>query len=223
MAVASASTASYNPADIADDEWFMRTTAVGDSVAEVTFTIGKSHRLRHARLQYAILTALAVIAFITPSPTVTAVNSAFESRWLAQWVPAVMLVWVPVVADILSRIALLGLVKRLLPQPVVQESVVAMRGLGLQMRALRADGAQHCHFIDAHSLKAVIVNEGIQMCDVRYYLALVVSGRRNLVLLFDAARPRLPCIGRAYRLLLPTLFPDSCAADCDRYLDAIGR
>lgn len=201
----------------------MRTTSVGDNVAEITFTVGKAARLRHARFQYAILAVVALVAFIAPIPLSAPVATALQGHWLSYLFSATALAWIPPVADVLLRMALLGIVKQLLPQPVVQESVVAMRGLGLQMRSLRANGSQHCHFIDAHSLKAVIVNEGIQMCDVRYYLALVVSGRRNLVLLFDAARPRLPCIGRAYRLLLPTLFPDSCAADCDRYLDAIGR
>lgn len=221
--MATSGQAAYNPKDIDDEEWFMRTTSVGDSVAEITFTVGSAARSRHARLQYAILAIVALVAFVAPIPISGSVAAALQGHWLVHSLSASALAWVPLVADVLIRIAFLGLVKQLLPQPVVQESVVAMRGLGLQMRSLRANGSQHCHFIDAHSLKAVIVNEGIQMCDVRYYLALVVSGRRNLVLLFDAARPRLPCIGRAYRLLLPTLFPDACAADCDRYLDAVGR
>jgi len=50
------------------------------------------------------------------------------------------------------------------------------------------------------------VNEGIQRCDVAFYLACVVAGRPSLLLLFERARPRLPVIARILRELDAVMF-----------------
>lgn len=90
----------------------------------------------------------------------------------------------------------------LLPAQIVQENVVAIRGVGVQMTSVYDTGRRVRTFVQSDRIRAALVNEGIQGCDVRYYLALLVAGREGMVLLFDAARPRLPVLSHIYRHLL---------------------
>lgn len=43
-------------------------------------------------------------------------------------------------------------------------------------------------FIDLARVRAVIINEGITLCRVVYYLALVVEGRQDLVVAFQVRK-----------------------------------
>jgi hypothetical protein len=94
--------------------------------------------------------------------------------------------------------AALLLSKLVVGKSVVQESVAAVRGLGLQLTTVYDDGSRESTFIEAGSIRGVIVNEGIRRCRVIYYLAVAASGRKNLVLLFEHSQPRLPTVAHIY-------------------------
>jgi hypothetical protein len=103
-------------------------------------------------------------------------------------------------ADMSLRVVAAYLVASLLlPRLVVEESLLAMRGLGLQLTTRRDDGSTSSQFIDAQSVKALVVNEGVQSCDVWYYLAVVVVGRPTMVLAYEASRPRLAVLSHIYK------------------------
>ena len=88
-----------------------------------------------------------------------------------------------------------------------EQRVLAVRGLGLALTDLRGGAVARRAFVDAGALKSIVVNEGVQRCDVAFYLACVVAGRGELLLLFDRARPRLPVIARILRELDAVMFP----------------
>jgi len=217
----------YNPADVDDVDWFMRITRMGESVVEITFTLNEKTRKQHRRFQLVVLAIVAIVVLLVPLPILSRARASMASvsRDAALgWPPAATVAsWLPFAVDFGVRLLTLLLLAALYPQPVVQESLVAMRGLGVQLKSVRRNGAASCQFLDANSLKSVVINEGIQMCDVRYYMALVVVGRKSLVLLFDNSRPRLPLLSKAYRQISPVLFPEVCEADVERYLNASTR
>ncbi len=85
---------------------------------------------------------------------------------------------------------------------MVQESAAAIRGLGIQLTTVYSDGSRESQFLDASTLRCILVNEGMMRCNIFYYLAVAVAGRRTLVLLFPNARPRLPTIAYIYNTLV---------------------
>jgi hypothetical protein len=88
-----------------------------------------------------------------------------------------------------------------------EQRVLAVRGLGLALTDLRGGAVVRRSFVPARALRSILVNEGIQRCDVAFYLACVVAGRDSLLLLFEAARPRLPVLAKIHRELDAVMFP----------------
>ena len=75
-----------------------------------------------------------------------------------------------------------------LPPP---ESILVVKGLGLQLQARFADGREEvARFLDLDRVTAVIINEGFTMHRVVYYLAFLVEGRDELVVAFPVRTSR---------------------------------
>lgn len=210
-----------------DAGWTLRTVSLGPHAIEVSLQANEQ-RLHSIRVtQYVIMAIITVLAAFLPAPAAVHTALDFAAGGASGWLAGSSSVapgsdagghpWLRRGLDLLVRLALASIaLKVLVPQPVVQESLVALRGVGVQMRAVHANGASSSQFIDAHSLREIIVHEGIQTCSVRYYMALVVTGREKLVLAFDAARPRLPVLSRIYRTIHPVMYPE-LHADDDTY------
>ncbi len=226
--------ATFAARDLTDDDWSLRTVHAGDGTVEVTLTLCRSARRRQTRQFLALACVAALALFAAPLPAggaaawewlcgaaAAALPLPAAARAWARAVPAWARALAPLAAAAGLRLAALAALLAALPQPVVQESVLALRGLGVQVKTVRRGGAAACRFVDAGSVRALVVNEGFQACDVRYYLALVLARRGRLMLLFDHARPRLPALASAYRALLPALFPDATAAAAHRYVDRV--
>jgi GPI-GlcNAc transferase complex, PIG-H component len=215
-------------------------------VVEVTFTLSEESRRRQQARINAAFAGIALVVLLLPLPSLAALLSMLQSSsgtapevdgrglssttLFASLRSSLLLLAKPWIVDsVLSLVgdfALKGLIVAFLwslfrPRTVIQESVVALRGLGLQIKTLRSDGNEKCNFYDSYSLKSLLIHEGIQFCAVRYYAAVVVAGKKSLVLLFDHSRPRLPLLGKIYRALYPCLFPDAAAADVDRYCEPL--
>jgi hypothetical protein len=104
-----------------------------------------------------------------------------------------------------------------------EQRVLAVRGLGLALTDLRGGAVVRRSFVPARALRSILVNEGIQRCDVAFYLACVVAGRDSLLLLFETARPRLPVLAKIHRELDAVMFSrggeGSVVADGDEDAD----
>ena len=85
------------------------------------------------------------------------------------------------------------------------ESILVVRHVGVQRCVYNCAGWRTVKFIPAEDIVSVVVNEGITRCDVRYYLALVVTNRPRMELLFAESRPALGIVARAYRAMTATL------------------
>ncbi|CAE7820354.1 PIGH, partial [Symbiodinium sp. KB8] len=77
-------------------------------------------------------------------------------------------------------------------QQVVEESVLAVRGMGVQLQSKSAGGRQVTRFIDREQLRAAVVNEGYTCFSVRFYLAFLTAGSDELAVAFAGHTPRLP-------------------------------
>lgn len=54
-------------------------------------------------------------------------------------------------------------------------------------------------FLDKAKIKAILINEGITMHRVVFYLAFVVDGRDKMVVAFENLKPRLHILVKIYR------------------------
>lgn len=54
-------------------------------------------------------------------------------------------------------------------------------------------------FLDKAKIKAILINEGITMHRVVFYLAFVVAGRDKMVVAFENLKPRLHILVKIYR------------------------
>ena len=226
---AAAAAANAVVAEVPSGEWSMRIASSGGDdphVSEVTLSASAALRRRYAAIQYAVQAVLAVVCVLVPAPA--AVSAALDAvagaavAWaagvlaadrhlaaLADGFTAGEAGWVRFGGELVLRLFIVLALSRLVPQFVVEESVLAMRHLGVQLRRVTTGGGAKYAFYDASSVEALIVNEGIQTCAVRYYMALVVTGRRSLVLAFDASRPRLPVLSAAFTHLHAVMFPEA--------------
>lgn len=57
-------------------------------------------------------------------------------------------------------------------------------GLGLQLQTHFADGREEARFVDLQRVRGAVINEGITMHRVVYYLALLVEGQDRLAVAF---------------------------------------
>ncbi|KAL1921208.1 uncharacterized protein VTP21DRAFT_10924 [Calcarisporiella thermophila] len=81
---------------------------------------------------------------------------------------------------------------------VTQESLLIIRDLGIQVRTVYADGRATSQFIDRAKLSDIIINEGITLWQVKFYMALMVEGHDRLVVVFEHLLPRLKVLLEVY-------------------------
>eukprot|EP00903_Cladosiphon_okamuranus_P007051 g6854.t1 len=82
---------------------------------------------------------------------------------------------------------------------VREESLLVVRELGVQVTTKYVDGREKSTFLDKAKIKAILINEGITMHRVVFYLAFVVAGRDKMVVAFENLKPRLHILVKIYR------------------------
>ncbi|CAM9887504.1 unnamed protein product, partial [Hapterophycus canaliculatus] len=82
---------------------------------------------------------------------------------------------------------------------VREESLLVVRELGVQVTTKYVDGREKSTFLDKAKIKAILINEGITMHRVVFYLAFVVAGRDKMVVAFENLKPRLHILIKIYR------------------------
>ncbi|CAB1119135.1 unnamed protein product [Ectocarpus sp. CCAP 1310/34] len=82
---------------------------------------------------------------------------------------------------------------------VREESLLVVRELGVQVTTTYVDGREKSTFLDKAKIKAILINEGITMHRVVFYLAFVVAGRDKMVVAFENLQPRLNVLIKIYR------------------------
>ncbi|KAJ4454933.1 putative phosphatidylinositol glycan; class H [Paratrimastix pyriformis] len=94
---------------------------------------------------------------------------------------------------------------------VKEESILIVRELLVQVRTRYWSGQETTEVLDAHQIEDVIINEGITMHQVIYYLAFVIKGNSKLVLAFSHVFPRLAILHPVYLGVRSILFGEPAA------------
>jgi hypothetical protein len=84
-----------------------------------------------------------------------------------------------------SLIVVLGIARLSLRRHVVvQESLLVMRGVGVQLGTLYSNGRREQQLIQQAHIKNVIINEGIKSYKVMFYMAFLVEGVDHMLIAF---------------------------------------
>ena len=81
---------------------------------------------------------------------------------------------------------------------IVEESLLVNYDLGVQIETIRLDGKSSYTFLDKHTIKAFVFNEGIHSCRVEYYLGFILRDQEDLVLCFRNF-PGVDILQKVYR------------------------
>lgn len=87
-------------------------------------------------------------------------------------------------------------------RPYVEESLLVLRGLGIQTRSTKGNvlrGRAATRFIPTEKIRDVLVNEAFRGFEVRCYLVVVVEGEPDVVVVFPRLLPRAPIVERVWR------------------------
>ncbi|KAK9721487.1 hypothetical protein K7432_003405 [Basidiobolus ranarum] len=79
-----------------------------------------------------------------------------------------------------------------------QESILAVRDVGVQVKTTYLMGRTVSQFIDKSKIGEIIINEGFTMLQVKYYLAIIVE-KKKMVVVFEHLLPRLNILLTVYR------------------------
>ncbi|CAM9856141.1 unnamed protein product [Discosporangium mesarthrocarpum] len=82
---------------------------------------------------------------------------------------------------------------------VKEESLLVIPDLGVQIATKYADGRETTQFLDRAKIKEVLINEGITMQRVIFYMAFIVVGQDEMVVPFNNLKPRLDVLAEIYR------------------------
>uniref|UniRef100_A0A6B2LLF0 Phosphatidylinositol N-acetylglucosaminyltransferase subunit H conserved domain-containing protein n=1 Tax=Arcella intermedia TaxID=1963864 RepID=A0A6B2LLF0_9EUKA len=74
---------------------------------------------------------------------------------------------------------------------VKEESLLVIRDLGVQINTKYYSGGGTSEFIDRKKIKSIIINEGITMGDIIFYMAIIVRKKEKMVIVFKTLRPRI--------------------------------
>ncbi|CAI2165762.1 24_t:CDS:2 [Funneliformis geosporum] len=82
---------------------------------------------------------------------------------------------------------------------VKEESILSVRDVGIQVKTIYMNGRSVSRFIDKSKISDVIINEGINMLQVKFYMAIIVEGQDRMVVVFEHLLPKLSILLKVYR------------------------
>ncbi|KAI9479493.1 GPI-GlcNAc transferase complex, PIG-H component-domain-containing protein [Zychaea mexicana] len=68
---------------------------------------------------------------------------------------------------------------------VKQESILAIKDIGIQVRTVYWGGRSVSKFIDQHKIDDIIINEGITMWQIKSYMAILIKNQERMVVVFE--------------------------------------
>lgn len=102
--------------------------------------------------------------------------------------------------------SIIGLLLYLHLVKVDNESLLILGSLGIQRTSTYASGRENTVFIEMCRVQDVVINEGISMHRVNYYLCLLLkdpsdpqAGVSQVIPIFQSSQPRLDCLVEIYR------------------------
>ncbi|CAM9214170.1 unnamed protein product [Chrysoparadoxa australica] len=90
---------------------------------------------------------------------------------------------------------------------VLEESVLVIKGRGVRLSTRYGSGKECAEFLDMKQMQRAIINEGITMHRVVFYLGFVLEQRDTLAVAFPNLLPRLTVLKQVYKEMQPLLAP----------------
>jgi hypothetical protein len=79
------------------------------------------------------------------------------------------------------------------------ESLLVIRDLGIQVKTVYMTGIERSRFIEQSKIADIIINEGVTMQQVVFYIAIIVKDQKKMALVFEHFLPRLQLLLQVYR------------------------
>ncbi|CAO3649993.1 unnamed protein product [Mucor fragilis] len=99
-----------------------------------------------------------------------------------------------------------------------QESILAIRDVGIQVKTTYWGGSSVSRFINRNKIDDVIINEGISFWQIKSYMAILVKDEDKMVVVFEHLLPRLkPVLLRAYQGTRAIIFTQKPAHSVDSF------
>ncbi|KAF7724995.1 hypothetical protein EC973_000488 [Apophysomyces ossiformis] len=88
-------------------------------------------------------------------------------------------------------------------------SILVMHGIGIQVKTTYWGGSSVSRFINRLKIEDVVINEGISLWQIKYYMAILVKDQSNVIVVFENLLPKLqPVLLDVYRGTRSIIFPD---------------
>ncbi|KAG2209496.1 hypothetical protein INT47_008340 [Mucor saturninus] len=82
---------------------------------------------------------------------------------------------------------------------VRQESILAIRDVGIQVKTVYWGGSSVSRFINRSTIEGVIINEAISFWQIKSYMAILVKDEEKMVVVFEHLLPKIdPVLLRVY-------------------------
>lgn len=91
---------------------------------------------------------------------------------------------------------------------IVEESMLVVPALGVKLSKRRRNGVVSSKFVYLDQICGVAVNEAITFSNVVYSLVLMIETQSDMVLPFEAFRPRVSVLQEIYQETKTLLFPN---------------
>jgi len=93
---------------------------------------------------------------------------------------------------------------------VKEESILAIRNVGVQVKTTYLSGRSVSHFIERSRICDIIIHEAITMWQVKFYMAIIVARQDRMIVVFEHLLPQLnPTVITVYRGARSMIFSDT--------------
>ncbi|CAO3660784.1 unnamed protein product [Umbelopsis vinacea] len=93
---------------------------------------------------------------------------------------------------------------------VKEESILAIRNVGVQVKTTYLSGRSVSHFIERSRICDIIIHEAITMWQVKFYMAIIVARQDRMIVVFEHLLPQLnPTLITVYRGARSMMFSDT--------------
>ncbi|RIB27112.1 GPI-GlcNAc transferase complex, PIG-H component-domain-containing protein, partial [Gigaspora rosea] len=90
-----------------------------------------------------------------------------------------------------------------------KESILSIRDIGIQVETVYINGRTVSRFIERSKISDIIINEGITMLQVKFYMAIIVEGQDKMVVVFQHLLPKYSILIQVYRGTRSIIFNES--------------
>lgn len=92
---------------------------------------------------------------------------------------------------------------------VRSESLIAIEEVGVQLNTTYFNGRVDSKFVDKSKIEQIVMNEGITLCRVVFYVAFIMKNEDKMTLAFENLRPSLRTLMKVFRGIRSKMFGET--------------